>query len=709
MLRSPSRVSQSSREGWNIIEKVTDYTHAVGRIGSRGSCLLISLPNSANTNGSGHVEHMGMLLTTSFVLNSRAACAGESVTFFESPVTGTHAKWNVSPVTVPLRAENAFHCSVKEEEAKLKAALPSKEDGDGQDLITEELGYTVVACNLRSDRNATIDITRVNPLPLPLILSKIPAVQKGDKHLFITHQNSQQRRYIIVDVVEVHSHHCVYAQPDPDSLFSSGGPIFTDKGEFVGVQHQCGDSSFGIFVRDIVQHLFDSAMLGLCKVPVYDEDAADGGGGIEKGNPNAKITNEEFNKEFNVMARQKLIDVGAGDQIVDFYVLERERAKKATGNAPPETLVPRDHVEVWKEWFKPSDYRSLVLMLHAFPYQPKLAMMIVTEITSHANRLSIINLASLGGIGILLETLDSHAYDEPLVQATIASLARISLYEANREAIVRSDGIAAVISVMKEYSLNYGIQEWATYCLLNLCVDSSSGDQMPESIEGLARYGGLDTVIANLSQHPKGRYLQRWSAQLLGTVAVYSQSFFMMLLDRQLLPRLDDRLIQYEEDGFVLCGLMSFLKNILKASLTKIKDGAEAAAAAAALAEERRRKNIADTHDSSIVSFEELMKPIKFWTDRNILDRLVGSITLHCGKNDDALLFEHLISALGYLFEADGKQIERAIDPLCLESLVAKVTLQFMTEIALHRAALKLLKLLGVSHPVERYPHLQNK
>ncbi len=727
MLRSPSRVSAASRDGWCIIEKVTDYTHAVGRIGNRGSALLISMPNSANCGGSGHVDRVGILLTTSFVLNSRAACAGESVTFFESPVTGTHAKWNVAPVTVPLRADTSFFCSVRDDEVKgnpseVKASSPR--DGDEGSQVTEELGYTIVACDLRTERNASVDISRVNPLPLPLILSKIPTIKVGDKHLLITHENSQQRRYVVVDVLEVHSHHCVYAQTDPDCLFASGGPIFSEKGEFVGLQHQCGDSSFGIFVRDIVQHLFDSAMLGLCKVPVYDADAGDVGGGIEKGNTNARITNEEFNKEFSLLGRQKLIDVGAGDQIVDFYTLEREREKKASGTSTPETFTPRDHLEVWKEWYKPTEYRSLVLLLHAFPYQAKLALMIVTELTSHKNRLAISQLASLGGIGILLETLDSHAYDEPLVQATVASLARISLYEANREAIVRSDGIAAVISIMKEYRLNYAIQEWATYCLLNLCVDSSSGEQMPESIEALAKYGGLDTVIANMSDHPKGRYLQRWSAQLLGTVAVYSQTFFGMLLERKLLPKLDDRIHQYEDDAFVLSGLVSFLKNILKASITTAKrassvPGTGPLTAAQDAPSSSLRKGSLDraapivkctvSAGGESLHEDDVSRPVKFLTDRNVLDRLVAIMMHHCGKNDDALLFEHSIAALGFLFDADSSQIARAVDPLGLEGVLERVTLAFMTEIALHRAALKVLKQLGVSNPLERYTHLQNK
>ena len=734
LVKSPSRVSASTREGWNIIERVVDFTHAVGRIGGRGSGLLISVPNAANTGGSGSVERVGILLTSSFVLNSRAACAGESITFFESPVTGTHAKWNVAPVTVPLRPESTFYCSVRGDDAKLQKQA-STDGADEETTVTEELGYTIVACDLHSERSVAVDISRVNPLPLPLIVSKIPTIAVGDTHLLITHQNSQDRRYVVAVVAEVHSHHCVYTHTDADCLFSSGGPIFTEQGEFVGMQHQCGENSFGIFVKDIVQHLFESAMLGLCKIPVYDADSGDAGGGVEKGNANAKLTNEEFNSPFSVTSREKLIDVGAGDQIVDFYVLEREREKKAKGTSTPATLIPRDHVEVWKEWYKPKEYRSLVLLLHAFPYQAKLVLLIVTELTSHHNRMSISNLASLGGIGILLETLDSHPYDEPLVQATVASLARISLYEANREAIGRSDGIAAVISIMKEYRLNYAIQEWATYCLLNMCIDSSSGEQMPESIENLVKYGGLDTVIVNMRDHAKGRYLQRWSAQLLGTVALYSSAYLNMLLQYQLLPRLDDRLHQYEEDGFVLHGLVSFLRNVFKAAVPAVKtakssstvsskgsivDGG-AASSSSSLDEALRRKSsvqvpaeakpqpIAEGSSSKPTPSSDFMDPFKYLKDRNILERLVHVLSFHCGKNDDALLFEHTVSALNYLFEADSSLISKASEELGLEALLEQVARHFMTEINLHAAAIRVFKQLGVTHPLEKYSFLQCK
>jgi hypothetical protein len=81
----------------------------------------------------------------------------------------------------------------------------------------------------------------------------------------------------------------------------------------------------------------------------------------------------------------------------------------------------------------------------------------------------------------------------------------------------------------------------------------------------------------------------------------------------------------------------------------------------------------------------------------------------HLGSNDDALLFEHAVAALGNLFEADPDQIPRAVGPLALESLLERITLTFMTEIALHRVALQVMKQIGVSHPLERYTHLQNK
>lgn len=745
-LASPSRIARS-KDGWNAIEKVVDFTHAVGRVGRRGSCILISVPVPANSVHNGHTNHHGIVFTTSFVAQNREEAKELEVTFLEQPVTGSNAKGTVKPVTVRLRGDTIFYCSARappkrnvdyfiEDESgrpEYVSDAPSNEAEDEDSAVqVEELGYTIVACDLDSANDARQSIRGITPLPLPLILATIPVVHVGDTHLLVTHENSKHRRYVIATVTEVHDHHCAYHHTDPTCQFSSGGSVFSTTGEFLGIQHQCGESSYCIFIRDVVSHLFESGMLGLCKVPLLSADSEDARDEEGELNPNAVISDQEFNEPFNALQRTRLIDVGAGDQIVNFEELQIVQRRKETGCLKGETVRVRRHSEVWDYWTSVAGapgsanyYRCLILLLAAFPYQSKLCCRILSELTCHENRHHIASVASHGGVGIMLEVLDSHPQDQTLVQTAVTSLARVSLYDANKESIARSDGVPVILAVMREFMVVYDIQQWALYLLLNLL----EGQEARACAKSIMAYAGLELIIQSLERHGKGSHLQRWGWQALGRVvrlmSFNPASLSMIFLGLGGFALLTRRLEEYWKDGYVCFGIVYALHALLH--VDEEYDKLTTTAASANLEEFLECQLPMHTHEEALAipptddgddDVDVQAQRAKERQEQAHMDKgccrettffgLVFSLLKHHSStitNDSAPLVEYLL--VSYL---DALQLRPNADftPLDIreqEILVANVTLAFMTESRMHTIADKVMRYLGVSDPFSKYTH----
>lgn len=526
------------------------------------------------------------------------------------------------PIEVRLRPDRFYSSSVGEED-QLQNTQPATSEDD------ESLGYTVVACNLANEQNPKRTIGRITPLPLPILVSKIPDVKVGDTHLFVTHNDGRTLCYQVGIVVEVYPHHCVYEHARSDSILSSGGPAFDVNGNFIGIQHQCGENSFCVFIRSLVIHLFDSATLGPCRISLWgdEEDASrdlDKGvharyhgtyntnnnsafgtsaaphpqstgrlpsaattyGGLPAPLPtppstrqlqhhpiSSSISNNNLSNGSNMgalvgrtnsnhlnseknsraasvlqlrpttggdgrsdqdyhrsiydpteaaehaakpkwIARQRLRDVGSyGSQLVDYSEFERFSEWEAARERMPETLKPRTVREVWTEWY--TDYQSLVLLLHAFPYNERMVELVLSELTSHTNRMNIPSVAGLGGIGIMLQTLDLHPFSEKLMLTGVTALARLSLTNDNKNAIIRCDGVAVITAIMFEYPSNFEIQQWATYALLNLTQETLLAS---ENVRSLVKLQGVEKIIHNMRIFPNAKHLQRWSAMCLTNI-----------------------------------------------------------------------------------------------------------------------------------------------------------------------------------------------
>ncbi|KAH8612512.1 hypothetical protein ERJ75_000870300 [Trypanosoma vivax] len=193
-----SRVDHSL-EGWSIIEKITDFTHAVCRASNgKGSAILIALPRQPRQQfvflesvdgqpGPGprqkaqqmEEEQIGVLLTTSFVLPSKEEGQRTTMTFLEQPVVGSDARYGyvVEPFEVAVRSDKVFVCSTGRAVSgevmsyTSQGATPARESssaresnrgpystGDMSDLhqealngdyAEEEIGYSFTLCDMR--------------------------------------------------------------------------------------------------------------------------------------------------------------------------------------------------------------------------------------------------------------------------------------------------------------------------------------------------------------------------------------------------------------------------------------------------------------------------------------------------------------------------------------------------------------------------------
>lgn len=173
----------------------------------------------------------------------------------------------------------------------------------------------------------------IQPLPLPLLLSHLPPIQVGDCHLIVTHINGARRAYVPLRVAAVYDDYCQYESDALMKDFSSGGAAFDRYGNFVGLQHQRGDSCISLLTSSIVRQLFQSDLLGMCQSPISDLPLVALRSGPTISNKNRA---DMFNEPFHILQSKYVMDVGdKGNELANFSDIERVRsmAQRVSGVA----------------------------------------------------------------------------------------------------------------------------------------------------------------------------------------------------------------------------------------------------------------------------------------------------------------------------------------------------------------------------------------
>nr|CCD16436.1 unnamed protein product [Trypanosoma congolense IL3000] len=666
---------QRSLAGWSVIEKVTDFTHAVCRVSDgRGSAVLIGLPRHRQQhivfldgdrgNSKGIVqmeptgrcrEHAGVLLTTSFVFPTREDAQGATVTFLEQPVVGTSARIGrtISPVEVPVQPGEVFFRTPVAEPPTVRPKTPlppvrgvrcNPEDEDGSACgpytfaevgfnnlsdFEQELGCSFTICDMSSlnhgastspqgssnravhnagenypakylDGNfstssscqqprscapsgslsmlpvsATLGAARmvrswrcltdgeelnpVRPLPLPLLLSRLPPVKVGDTHLIISHINGWERRYVVLTVNAVGKESCRYDFDDIHSEYSSGGPIFDMQGNFIGIQHQRGFSAYGIFASFIVRDLFQSMVLGICRLPIAETRHS-----VDECSVYAEKNGGASQGSFYMGGGSLRLSTQMGnrtDSPESFRLPQFDDAMQVKKVSPLHDPPLCD--DVWKEFY--TDFQSIALILYSFSHSPQVTKTALEELASKEYTKDLPEAASIGVIGILLEIVDEYADNVEVLSAAVIALARASLYKLNREAIFRCEGILTLLHIMDEYSYHVSIQHWGFCCLCNV-MDADSLVRS-DAIRLFVQYDGIDLAIEVLSAHRNESHVLRQTSFALSCVVREHVRYMDIMVSYGIGSILVGCMKSNAEDHFALLGLTKLLYELLYGAL----------------------------------------------------------------------------------------------------------------------------------------------
>lgn len=624
------------KQGWEIIELVVPYAYAVGRIPQRGSCVLVSRPS----------HDRGIILTTTHVFRSRSEASNCHAIFFETVTLGTDIpSFSVKPVSVLCRPEKFFFTSAS-----------TVDDGDA-------LGYTILACDVEAE-DLSGDLRSIRPIPLPVLVSRIPPIAVGDVHLMITHVNgANERKSVVSMVAQCCDSHCLYEDADPTTHFASGGPVFATTGDFLGIQHQNGDTTCAMYIRDIVMHLFASTMIGPCGVCVLESTVEQ-----PSDDPSSRLVVQGNPADYTVVPPKPEVNVGCGDYVLDFSEIERKRLQREV-NPPPPTLVVPLHHEVWKEWYKPDDFKSLITLLHAFPHSTQLLLMILERMTAHEQRTNIATIGALGGIPILLEALEAHPYDSTLMLAGMTAIGRASLYESNADMIARSEGVGIVSSILKEYINTPEVVQWSLYTLMNLCKGISSAEQNAEALVG---DGGIESALHALKQYVAKPHIQKWGASLLSGIIGESKPHFDAFVENNGLAYVADRLREPHLDAETAASYLHLLFQLTHLDVFEA----------------------ATTYFVQADCFTLIVTAL----------RRVAERAQEGGSTADAFIYA-AESVVNILRQQPG-QLSNAIKS-DVEGELSKACMLWMADKKLHAAAARAFVALGTCNLAERFPHLQ--
>lgn len=365
----------------------------------------------------------------------------------------------------------------------------------------------------------------IQPLPLPLLVSQLPRVRKGDMHLIVTHMNGHRRAYVPLHVSNVYEDHCEYEMDSLVGDFSSGGAVFDRDGNFVGLQHQCGKVCIALFVSVIVRQLFQSDLLGCCRSPIADVPFVERHDSLSLAEPKKSVTllhepshilspsRATHAKDkamqlagFEGTTRARPMPVGvsettcarstwsgnpmgsrqhrnsAGDATRSSYLLSHLRlsqesvscsAVSAEANRSRRSVVTRiasrtpGFEEVYREFFTPFalDATSSV---HPFTSSPGASMM--ESEGKRTRTASSVSDTLAFSFQSLIHMLFGFCYSTPLVQHVLREIQE-KKYASLHPQVGRSGGIGVILELLDENLQNQTFVESCLSCLAVLCLD----------------------------------------------------------------------------------------------------------------------------------------------------------------------------------------------------------------------------------------------
>ena len=557
-----------------VISKVGKKSSAVCRLNERGSGVLITrkfrktqdMP--VRINGEPVCPAVGVILTTPYVLPD-AETAEASCGVFEIFSLRDQKEWETT--SVRLLPTVLFTSSLPESSSS-----------------SSKVGYVLVACELYGSNGKVVDAA---PLGLPICAPFTLGVKAGDICLIIQHPNGvEPRKYHLTTATEVHDNHVVHVSRATPQYTASGGAVFNDDGEFVGIGHMANGAHVTINLHTIVSHMFRFGLL-------------------------------------------RYFDAGLGDSdpmLIDKYTCLGEEKEDPTSDG--QVVYWKD---IWNSWYDPERYGTVVLLLQAFYYHRELALLALHELACHQQRFNIKLMSSLGAIDVIIHVMRFYRDDVDVTCQAVSTLGSAADHEDNLRNIEACDTLPLLIQNLEEYAHKPRVLEW-TACVLSSLF--TSGERSAVSKDTFTALGGIPLLAKALRAYRNNSYLAKRAAAAFGSLADSNVSFASLCLDEEVHFVLSEILTfepyRHEEASCIEAVLNGLVKLIEDSSLECCRN------AAAALIDQGILKVLSDTlrHWSKVRSEGVLCRACELSNSLSLVHPPSVPISVDCGMEE--LLFK---------------------------------------------------------------------
>eukprot|EP01063_Lacrimia_lanifica_P021032 TRINITY_DN28289_c0_g1_i1.p1 TRINITY_DN28289_c0_g1~~TRINITY_DN28289_c0_g1_i1.p1 ORF type:complete len:651 (+),score=219.79 TRINITY_DN28289_c0_g1_i1:62-1954(+) len=452
-----------------IISKAFRSAAAVCRIDKRGSGVLVCRrARTSKPRGHQVAPEIGVLLTTAYCLpNAETAEGLEAVFDLPNPGRGSR-DWG--RVRCRLLPEYFYYSSV----------------GPCDAVSAFTIGYVLVACELVGV-GAKYSVAAA-PLPLPLVQQDHGRLDEGDTCLIIQHPNGTDgRKYHLTTCACVEKNHYIHETASAPSYDSSGGAVFNEAGDFVGLGHMAQGVHITVSIHGILRHAIHHKQLRAMNMGMTTEDPA------------------------------------LMDKFADGDPEEDDHAGYSLSARPGVYWK-----NVWDTWYEPTKYGTIVLMLYAFPYHKQMVLTALSELTSHNQRLNVGSIASYEGIEAIMDVLECNMGDKDVVYQAVSALGMASGYSDNLESIHRANALPLVVEAMRRYGDHKGVAQWGSLVLLNLFTEQDEAELAKGSFMALDGVGVLKDALGHHMDDP---YAPRWGFSALAAVGAFNEEFLEQVFD----------------------------------------------------------------------------------------------------------------------------------------------------------------------------------
>jgi serine/threonine protein kinase len=142
-------------------------------------------------------------------------------------------------------------------------------------------------------------------------------------------------------------------------------------------------------------------------------------------------------------------------------------------------------------------------------------------------------IAKLGGVEVLVETMNNHLQQRYVQECAMAALSNLSAGSPeNQTKIAEANGIKALLAAMRAHATKPLVQQYGATALRNLTLHNSVNKV------SIAAEGGIEALIRAMFAHPKVATVQQYAADALQNIALHNAANKVEIADKGGIPAL---------------------------------------------------------------------------------------------------------------------------------------------------------------------------